>query len=198
MKNIHPISDDKITTRFDKEALLNQKSKIIWFIGLSGSGKTTLALEVEKQLFNKGFLIQLLDGDNIRNGINSNLGFTGSDRIENIRRISEVSKLFLNCGIICINSFITPTEDMRRLSESIIGKENIIQVYVNTPLDVCEKRDVKGLYKKARAGEIKNFTGITAPFEVPVNPDININTDKSIKETADQIVFRLIPHIIHE
>ncbi len=144
--------------------------------GLSGSGKTTVGLNIEMELNKRGFLTQILDGDNIRSGINNNLGFSEEDRYENIRRISEVSKLFLNCGIICINSFISPTKEIRDMAKDIIGEENFIEVYVNAPIEVCEKRDVKGLYKKARKGEIKNFTGIDSPFDCPLNPDIELKT----------------------
>ena len=164
--NIHA-DFEKLLKRADKEALLNQHSKVIWLTGLSGSGKTSIAAWLEKKLNDEGYLTQVLDGDNVRSGINNNLAFTKEDRLENIRRISEVSKLFLNCGIITINSFVSPTEDIRDLAKEIIGEENFLEVYINTSLEECEKRDVKGLYKKARKGEIPNFTGISAPFEAP-------------------------------
>jgi len=190
-ENIHPVFD-KVLQRTDKEKLLRQHSLVIWFTGLSGAGKTTLAVGIEQELSKRGYLTQVLDGDNIRTGINNNLGFTGKDRLENIRRIAEVSKLFINCGVITINSFVSPTKDVRRLAKDIIGKENFIEIYVNAPLEVCEKRDVKGLYAKARRGEIKDFTGISAPFEAPVKPDIEIKTDEmnieeSIKKALDYI-----------
>lgn len=182
--NIHPVFD-KILNRSDKEKLLKQNSRVIWLTGLSGAGKTTIGREIEMELNKRGFLTQVLDGDNIRTGINNNLRFTEEDRYENIRRIAEVSKLFLNCGIICINSFISPTRAIRHMAMDIVGKENFIEVYINAPIEVCESRDVKGLYKKARRGEIKNFTGIDAPFEAPVNPDIELNTDKlTVEESA--------------
>jgi len=153
-RNIHPVFK-QILGRSDKETLLNQHSKVIWMTGLSGAGKTTIAKSIELELNKKGFLTQILDGDNIRTGINNNLAFSQDDRYENIRRIAEVSKLFVDCGIICINSFISPTNEIREMAKDIIGKEDFIEVYINSSLEVCEQRDVKGLYKKARNGEIK-------------------------------------------
>lgn len=191
MENIHPVFD-RIIQREDKERLLKQRSKVIWLTGLSGAGKTTLGVNLEKKLFNQGYLTQVLDGDNIRSGINKNLKFTEEDRAENIRRIAEVNKLLVNCGIITINCFISPTNKMRHKAIEIIGKENFIEVYVNAPLKVCEKRDVKGLYKKARKGEIKNFTGIDSPFEAPDNPDIEIRTDLLSIEEATEKLFEFV------
>lgn len=195
MENIHPIFD-KILGRSEKESFLNQKAKVLWFTGLSGSGKSTVAQHLEKRLFNEGFFIQLLDGDNIRTGINNNLGFTLEDRNENIRRISEVSKLFLNAGVICLNSFVSPTIEIRNAAKQIIGAEDFIEVFVNTPIEICEQRDVKGLYKKARAGEIKGFTGIDSPYEAPTSPDVEIKTEnQSIEESVDQIYKAIIGQI---
>jgi len=186
--NIHPIFD-KIIDRNTKEEFLNQKAKVLWFTGLSGSGKSTVAIEVEKKLFAKSFLTQILDGDNIRDGINNNLGFSDEDRTENIRRIAEVSKLFINCGIITLNSFVSPTNNIRNLAKEIIGKDNFIEIFIDTPIEICEQRDVKGLYKKARAGEIKDFTGIDAPFEAPVNPSLIIKTEnKTVEESANEVM----------
>jgi len=170
MDNIFPDKNNKLE-RPEKEKLLGQKAKVIWLTGLSAAGKTTIGRDLEKELFKKGFLTQILDGDNIRSGINSNLGFSSEDRYENIRRISEVTKLFIDCGIICINSFITPTNDIRKMAKDIIGEDDFIEVFVNAPVEVCEQRDPKGLYKKAREGKIKDFTGIDAPFDIPENPD---------------------------
>lgn len=193
--NIFPVFH-KIVQREDKEKLLKQKSKIIWLTGLSGSGKTTLAKNLDRELYNRGFVTQVLDGDNIRSGINNNLKFTEEDRYENIRRISEVSKLFLNCGIIAINSFISPTEEIREMAIDIIGKENFIEIFVNAPIEVCEQRDIKGLYAKARKGEIKNFTGIDSPFEIPMNCDIEIRTDlQSVEESIKQLLNYILPRI---
>jgi len=186
--HIHPVFD-KILTREDRERLLNQRAKVIWFTGLSGAGKSTLAAALEKELYSRGFLCKLLDGDNIRTGINNNLGFTDEDRKENIRRIAEVCKLFLNCGVITIAAFISPTNEIRKLAKSIIGEEDFIEIFVNPPLQVCEQRDTKGLYKKAREGEIQNFTGISAPFEAPENPDLVIDTSMvSVEESLGMVM----------
>lgn len=194
-ENIHPVFD-RILQRKDKELLLQQKSLVIWMTGLSGSGKTTIAIALEQALNKLGHLTQILDGDNVRTGINNNLGFTSEDRTENIRRIAEVSKLFLNCGVITINCFVSPTVAIRKQAKEIIGVDNFVEVFVNTPLEICEQRDVKGLYKKARAGEIKNFTGIDAPFEAPLSPQIDVKTaDLSIEEAANQILEIILPLI---
>ena len=163
--NIYPIFD-RMMTREDKERLLKQRSVMVWFTGLSGSGKSTVAIALERELHKCGLLCRILDGDNIRSGINNNLGFSAEDRIENIRRIAEVSKLFIDTGIITIAAFISPNNDLREMAASIIGKENFLEIYVSTPIEECERRDVKGLYAKARRGEIKDFTGVsdTASF----------------------------------
>lgn len=195
MNNIHPIFD-KILKKEDKELLLNQKGIVVWMIGLSGSGKSTIAKSLEAQLHSLGFLTQLLDGDNLRSGINNNLGFSESDRLENIRRAAEVAKIFLNCGVITICSFISPTEDIRCIAKNIIGIENYFEVYINAPFDVCEKRDVKGLYKKARAGEIKGFTGLDSPFEAPQNPSIELKTDIfSLDQCKEYLIEALLPKV---
>lgn len=193
--NIFPVFH-KIVQREEKEKLLKQKAQVIWLTGLSGSGKTTIARHLDQELYNNGFVAQVLDGDNIRSGINNNLKFTEQDRYENIRRISEVNKLFLNCGIITLNSFISPTEEIRNMAIDIIGKDNFIEIFVNTPIEVCEKRDIKGLYAKARRGEIKNFTGIDSPFEFPENADVEIRTDlQSIEESVKQALDFIMPRI---
>lgn len=193
--HIHPVFD-RILQRDAKEALLNQTGKVIWFTGLSGSGKTTIAIAVEQALADEGYLTQILDGDNIRTGINNNLGFSEEDRIENIRRISEVSKLFVNCGVIALNCFVSPTEEIRDIARGILTKENLIEVYVNTSFEECEARDVKGLYKKARAGEIKNFTGLDAPFEAPVNPNLIVETKgNTVEQCAKQVLDYILPLI---
>ena len=191
MENIHPIFD-RIVTRSEKEQLLNQKAKVFWLTGLSGSGKSTIAEKVERMLFNEGFLAQIIDGDNIRSGLCNNLGFDLEDRTENIRRIAEVSKLFINCGVICINSFVSPTEEIRKKAQQIIGEENFFLVYISTSLEECESRDVKGLYAKARTGEIKNFTGIDSPYEVPENPSIQIETEKSSVDESALALYQFI------
>jgi len=195
MEHIYP-DFDKIVSRSEKEQRLNQKSKVIWFTGLSGSGKTTLATALERNLFNKGFLAQILDGDNIRSGINNNLGFSPEDRIENIRRIAEISKLLINSGVICICAFVSPTEDTRKIVRDIIGEEDFLEIFVSTPLEVCESRDVKGLYQKARAGVIKDFTGISAPFEIPQNAILSIDTStKSVDECVSLLLAKLFAEI---
>ena len=194
-ENIFPVFD-KIISKEKKEKLLNQKGKVVWLTGLSGSGKTTIALQLEKELYKLGFLVQILDGDNIRAGINNNLSFSESDRTENIRRIAEVSKLFLNCGIITINCFVSPTIKMRQIAEKIIGKENYYEIFINADLETCEKRDVKGLYKKARNGEIKNFTGIDSQYEKPNNPSLEINTSQlSIDQSIEIILKNVLPQL---
>jgi len=187
---------DKIAGRKHKECLLKQKSISVWLIGLSGAGKTTIGIELEKLLIEKGFLTQILDGDNIRSGINKNLRFTEKDREENIRRIAEVNKLFLNCGVITINCFINPTKETRDFVENILGKDDLMEVFINTPMKVCEARDVKGLYAKARRGEIQNFTGINSPFDPPENPDVTVSTENQTpKESAQTILDVLLPVI---
>lgn len=197
MNHIHPIFD-KILQREDKEAQLKQHSIVIWMVGLSGSGKSTLAKALEKDLHDRGFLTTLLDGDNLRTGINNNLGFSEADRTENIRRAAETSKLFAACGIITICSLISPTEEIRAMSKNIIGDTDYFELFVNTPIEVCEQRDVKGLYKKARAGEIKNFTGIDSPFEHPKAPSLEVRTDlHSLEDCLQQILTAILPKITY-
>lgn len=193
--NIHPIFD-RLVQRADREKRLAQKSKVLWCTGLSGSGKSTIAQALERKLYNEGFFAQVLDGDNIRSGINNNLGFTIEDRKENIRRIAEVSKLYINSGVICINSFISPTYEIRDYAKEIIGEENFIEIFINAPIEVCEDRDVKGLYKKARAGEIKSFTGIDSPYEAPKNPAFEIKTNENTVEEAVEKLYNFIIPII--
>lgn len=193
--NIYPIFD-KMLTRADKEELLHQHSVMIWFTGLSGSGKSTIAIALERELQKRGLLCRILDGDNIRSGINNNLGFSEEDRVENIRRIAEIGKLFVNTGIITIAAFISPNNDIREMAANIIGKENFLEIFVSTPIEECERRDVKGLYAKARRGEIKNFTGISAPFEAPANPALSIDTSKlSVEESVNKLLELILPKI---
>jgi len=193
--NIHPVFD-RIIGRDEKEQFLNQKARVIWMTGLSGSGKTTIAIGLEKELQRRGFLTQVLDGDNIRTGINKNLGFSEEDRTENIRRIAEVSKLFVNCGIITINCFVSPTLAIREQAKEIIGDADFREIYVNASYEECEKRDVKGLYKKARNGEIKNFTGLDAPFEAPENAFLEIKTaEMTIEKSVECLVDAILTDI---
>lgn len=188
MNEIYPIFD-RMLSRSDKEKLLGQKGVMLWFTGLSGSGKSTVAIALERELQKRGLLCRILDGDNIRSGINKGLGFTAEDRRENIRRIAEVAKLFVDTGIITIAAFISPSNELRRMASDIIGAEDFKEVYISTPLEVCEARDVKGLYAKARRGEIKNFTGISAPFEAPEHPALSIDTSKvSLEDSVKQIL----------
>ena len=188
MNEIYPIFDQMLS-RSDKEELLGQKGVMLWFTGLSGSGKSTVAIALERELQKRGLLCRILDGDNIRSGINKGLGFTAEDRRENIRRIAEVAKLFVDTGIITIAAFISPSNELRRMASDIIGAEDFKEVYISTPLEVCEARDVKGLYAKARRGEIKNFTGISAPFEAPEHPALSIDTSKvSLEDSVMQIL----------
>ena len=193
--HIYPIFD-RMLGRKDKEDLLHQHSVMIWFTGLSGSGKSTLAIALERELQNRGLLCRILDGDNIRSGINNNLGFTAEDRVENIRRIAEIGKLFVDTGVITIAAFISPNNELREMASNIIGKENFVEVYISTPIEECEKRDVKGLYAKARRGEIKNFTGISAPFEAPENAALSIDTSKhSMNESVDMLLDLILPKV---
>lgn len=192
--NIHPIFD-KLLDRSEREQRLGQKSKVFWFTGLSGSGKSTIAEAFEKLLFAKGYFAQVLDGDNIRSGINNNLGFSIEDRVENIRRISEIAKLYAHSGVISINSFISPTDDIRKMSKDIIGTDYVL-IYVHATLETCEKRDVKGLYQKARAGEIKGFTGIDSPFDIPSSPSIVLDTEKYDLETCVEQLFEHVEPMI--
>lgn len=186
--NIYPIFD-RMMSRQDKEALLRQHGLMIWMTGLSGSGKSTVALGVERELHARGILCRILDGDNIRSGINSNLGFSEEDRRENIRRIAEIGKLFVRTGIVTIACFVSPTEALRRMARDIIGEEDFREVYIATPLEECERRDVKGLYARARRGEVRDFTGISAPFEAPENPHLTLDTSKmTLREEVMAVV----------
>lgn len=196
-EHLYPVHHE-ILGRPEKEKMLKQHSRVIWMTGLSGAGKTTIAKNLETELFSRGFITQILDGDNIRSGINNNLGFSESDRYENIRRIAEISKLFINCGIIAINCFISPTEEIREMARKIIGNDDFIEIFINAPLNVCEKRDVKGLYRKARRGEIKDFTGITSPFEIPEKIDLELRTDLlTVEESVQKALEVVLPRITY-
>lgn len=190
-EHIHPIFNS-ILDRKSKENLLNQKGVVLWLTGLSGSGKSTIAQGLEKKLYDDKVVTKLLDGDNLRTGLNANLGFSEEDREENIRRVAETAKLFAETGIVTICSFVSPTIQIRTNAKKIIGDNDFLEVYVNASFEACAKRDVKGLYKKAIAGEIKNFTGLDAPFESPENPFIILNTaDQSIEESIDLLYKKI-------
>ncbi len=185
-------------SREEREKQLGQRGMMVWFTGLSGSGKSTVALGVERELAAKGILCRILDGDNIRAGINSNLGFSEEDRRENIRRIAEVGKLFVETGIVTLACFVSPTEDIRKMAREIIGERDFFEVFVCTPLEECERRDVKGLYARARRGEVKDFTGISAPFEAPNHPSLSIDTSKLKLEDSVNAVIKLIVENQHK
>ncbi len=187
-ENIHPIQD-RIVLRPEREAANGHRAGVVWLTGLSGSGKSTIAAAVERELFDRGHFVVLLDGDNVRTGLCGDLGFSLEDRRENIRRIAETAKLFVGAGAQVLCSFVSPTRAIRALAQQIIGPEDFLEVFVNTPLAVCEARDVKGLYAKARAGEIKGFTGIDSPYEVPETPFLDLKTeDLTIAEAAGKLV----------
>ena len=195
MEHIYPIFD-RMLSRADKEQFLKQRGVMIWFTGLSGSGKSTIAIALERELHNRGILCRILDGDNIRTGINNNLGFSEADRVENIRRIAEVAKLFVDTGIVTIAAFISPSNSIRQMAAHIIGENDFIEIYISTPLKECERRDVKGLYAKARRGEIKNFTGISAPFEAPLHPALSLDTSVlSVEEAVKKLLKLILPRI---
>lgn len=190
-ENIYPIFD-RMLSRQDKEALLHQRGVMLWFTGLSGSGKSTVAIALERELHKRGLLCRILDGDNIRMGINANLGFSEEDRRENIRRVAEVAKLFVDTGIITIAAFVSPTEELRQLAENIIGKDDFKEIFISTPIEECERRDVKGLYARARRGEVKNFTGVSAPFEAPKHPALSIDTSKMPLEESVNMLLNFL------
>jgi len=194
-EHIHPIFE-RLVDRAERESRLRQRAKVFWLTGLSGSGKSTIAQGVERRLFEMGYFPQVLDGDNIRTGINQNLGFSLEDRQENIRRIAEVAKLYVNSGVVVLSSFISPTRAIRQQAQAIIGADDFLEIFVDTPLEVCEARDVKGLYAKARKGEIKGFTGIDSPYEAPENPYLSIPTaDMSVEEAVEQVCAAVLETI---
>jgi adenylylsulfate kinase len=190
--HLYPVFD-KMLPRSAKEALLGQSGAVIWMYGLSGSGKSTLANLLERRLHADGRLVKVLDGDNIRSGLNRNLGFSDEDRLENIRRVSEVAKLFAECGVITITSFITPNNELRRLAREIIGEADLLEVYVKASFETCQIRDPKGLYAKVAAGEVKQFTGKDSAFEEPESPDLIIDTEAfSEEECLSQLLEAVI------
>lgn len=179
-----------------RQQLLNQRATLVWFTGLSGSGKSTLAVQLEAQLYALGFKTYLLDGDNVRAGLNKDLTFTDAGRVENIRRIGEVSKLLLDAGVVVLSAFISPFQADRSQVRDIVGAANYIEVFVDAPIEVCEQRDVKGLYKKARAGEVKNFTGIDSPYERPEKADVTVRThEMSVDESLTLLLDFIKPRI---
>jgi len=186
------IRHEYAVTRQDREQTYSHRAFVLWFTGLSGSGKSTIANVVEQELFKKGLKTYTLDGDNIRSGINKDLGFTPEDRHENLRRIAEVAKFFVDAGSITLAAFISPTQTDRGMVKEIIGEENFFEIFIDTPLEVCEQRDPKGLYKKARAGEIKDFTGVDAPYEAPLNPDLHIQTPGNNLESCIKKVITFV------
>lgn len=197
-KNIHPIFDS-ILGRKEKERLLGQRGLVLWLTGLSGSGKSTLARGLEKKLFKEGILTKLLDGDNLRTGLNAGLGFSEEDRNENIRRVAETAKLFVDAGLVTICSFVSPTMEIRSMARKIIGGEDFFEVYVHATFEECAKRDVKGLYEKAINGEIKNFTGLDAPFEPSKSPFILIDTEKDSEEDSlNKLFVAVLPKVREE
>ena len=186
--NLYPITD-RMLPRQAKEELLGQRGVMIWMTGLSGSGKSTVALALERELHRRGRLVRLLDGDNVRTGINRGLGFSPEDRLENIRRIAEVGRLFVDTGVITIACFVSPTRELRELARHIVGSDDFLEVYISIPLAECERRDVKGLYARARRGEVKDFTGISAPFEAPQHPALSLDTScLSVEESVERII----------
>lgn len=189
--NLYPITD-RMLPREAKEALLGQRGVLLWMTGLSGSGKSTVAIALERELHRRGCLVRLLDGDNVRTGINRGLGFSEEDRRENIRRIAEVSKLFVETGVITIACFVSPTRDLREMARDIVGADDFREIYISTPLEECERRDVKGLYARARRGEVKNFTGISAPFEAPEHPALSLDTSVLPVEESVQRIIELL------
>jgi len=189
MSNKNIIWHDHHVSKQERQAIKEQLSCIIWFTGLSGSGKSTIANAVEAKLIEEQKHTYLLDGDNIRMGLNKGLSFSDEDRAENIRRIGEVAKLFVDAGTIVLTAFISPFVNDRESVRKLVEEKEFVEVYVDTPLEVCESRDPKGLYEKTRNGEIANFTGISAPYEAPINPEIHINTDKlNIEECANKVI----------
>lgn len=193
-ENIIPHSHS--ITREDRVRLNGHAPKVIWFVGLSGSGKSTLASTLEAYFYEKGFKTYILDGDNIRSGLNKDLNFSDDSRKENIRRIAEVSKLFAESGTIVLTAFISPFKEDRELARKLIGESDFIEVHVDCPLEVCEQRDVKGLYKKAREGKIAHFTGIDSPFEIPDSPEISVDTaNNSIEKCLKQLVKAIEPEL---
>jgi adenylylsulfate kinase len=191
MSDIHPIYTQMLS-RAEREAKLRQRAKVVWLYGLSGSGKSTLATALENRLFAEGFVTTHLDGDNLRDGLNRGLGFSDTDREENIRRVAEVSKLFVQSGVICLNSFITPRESLRQLARGIVGEADLLEIYVESSFETCRKRDVKGLYQRVEAGLIPNFTGKESAFEPPARPHLVLNTETTPPEDSLETLYSFV------
>jgi len=192
---IYPIYNQMLS-RADREKRLQQHARVIWLYGLSGSGKSTLTTALEHRLYEEGFVTTLLDGDNLRDGLNRGLGFSDADREENIRRVAEVSKLFVQSGVICLNSFITPKESLRQLARGILGEENLLEIYIECSFETCRKRDVKGLYQRVEKGLVPNFTGKESAFEPPARPHLVLNTETtSLEDSLENLYEFVLGHI---
>ncbi len=188
-KSKNVVWQQQAVSRQQRESLNKHRGAILWFTGLSGAGKSTISSSVEAALHERGILTMVLDGDNIRHGLCSDLGFSEADRQENIRRIGETAKLFMESGVVILTAFISPFQSDRQIARGLVKEEDFSEIYIECPLDVCEQRDIKGLYKKARKGEINNFTGISSPYEVPENANLTVNTDElSVKECVDKVI----------
>lgn len=195
-ENIHPIHD-RLVQREERERVNSHRAAVVWLTGLSGSGKSTIAAMAERRLFEAGYFVKVIDGDNVRNGLNANLGFSLEDRQENTRRVAEVAKLFVQAGALVLCSFVSPTRDIRAKVGRIIGEDDFLEVFVDTPLEVCEQRDVKGLYAKARAGKIKGFTGIDSPYEAPEDPFLALATENlTVEQATEELIEALKPRIV--
>ena len=195
MKTIHPIFE-RMESRETKEQLLGQRGVTLWFTGLSGSGKSTLAVALERRLSSQGILCRILDGDNIRVGLNRDLGFSDADRNENIRRIAEVCRLFVDTGVVVIAAFISPREEFRSMARDIVGAEQFIEIYLNTPIEECERRDVKGLYAWARNGGVEHFSGVDSSYEPPRAPHLTLDTaERSVEECVEELLQSVLPVI---
>tara|TARA_B110000483_G_scaffold170110_1_gene201198 strand:+ start:225 stop:824 length:600 start_codon:yes stop_codon:yes gene_type:complete len=191
-------TNDELISKAEKEKLLKQKGICLWLTGLSGSGKTSIAKTVAKKLHIEGFITKVLDGDNIRLGVNNNLTFSEEDRMENIRRTAEISKLFVDCGIVTICCLVSPKRNMRERAKEIIGDENFHEIFIATSVEDCEIRDTKGLYKKARSGEVLNFTGVSSPYETPIKPRLKIPTKEKNIEESSEILYKFVYSLINE
>jgi len=191
MSDIHPIYHHMLS-RAEREKKLRQRAKVVWLYGLSGSGKSTLVTALESRLFAEGFVTTHLDGDNVRDGLNRGLGFSDADREENIRRVAEVSKLFVQSGVICLNSFITPRESLRQLARGIVGEADLLEIYVECSFETCRKRDVKGLYKRAHEGLVPHFTGKESAFEPPTRPHLVLNTETTPLEDSLETLYSFV------